>query len=238
MTETAQPKPRISDGDILAWCGKCGRHLPSSEFHKRKTNIERGGLLVHPCKSCGLAAARDWRRRNPDKAYAADRRGRLQNMAAHRARVRKWTLKNPERVKIAKRAANVVALAIRRGVLTRPNACEKCGSAGFVEASHSDYSKPLLVQWLCRRCHRRLDRRDPRTLVAPPRQARYSREKLIEILVDFRLREGRMPRSIDCGGDLPSCSTLKFYFGSISAAFHEASQSCGAVEEREVATTK
>lgn len=40
---------------------------------------------------------------------------------------------------------------IKRGKVKK-EACEKCGSM-FVEAHHEDYSKPLQVRWLCRRCH-------------------------------------------------------------------------------------
>jgi hypothetical protein len=33
-----------------------------------------------------------------------------------------------------------------------PQPCEDCGAAN-VEKHHEDYSKPLAVTWLCRRCH-------------------------------------------------------------------------------------
>lgn len=59
-----------------------------------------------------------------------------------------------------KRAANAVQTALRRGVLTRPDACSRCGAVmrgagaqGLVQAHHADYAKPLDVVWLCPRCH-------------------------------------------------------------------------------------
>lgn len=44
-------------------------------------------------------------------------------------------------------------LAVARGLLT-PTPCQHCG-ASKVEGHHEDYSKPLMVVWLCRPCHAR-----------------------------------------------------------------------------------
>jgi ribosomal protein S27AE len=42
--------------------------------------------------------------------------------------------------------------AVRRGTLKR-KPCEVCGDADSVK-HHDDYSKPLEVRWLCRKCHK------------------------------------------------------------------------------------
>lgn len=47
---------------------------------------------------------------------------------------------------------------LRRGKLTR-KPCEDCGSLD-VQMHHTDYSKPLLVTWLCRKCHLARHRRE------------------------------------------------------------------------------
>lgn len=47
-----------------------------------------------------------------------------------------------------------VAKAIKIGVLKKPDKCSKCGVIGYVEGHHSDYTKPLNVDWLCCLCHR------------------------------------------------------------------------------------
>jgi ribosomal protein S27AE len=44
--------------------------------------------------------------------------------------------------------------AVRDGRLTTLS-CEKCG-AEPTQAHHDDYSKPLVVRWLCARCHQQL----------------------------------------------------------------------------------
>lgn len=58
-------------------------------------------------------------------------------------------------------ARNAVSRAVRDGELVR-QPCEKCGSTArakdgrsLVHAHHDDYSKPLIVRWMCQRCHYR-----------------------------------------------------------------------------------
>lgn len=50
-------------------------------------------------------------------------------------------------------ARNQLAQAIRNGQIRRSRRCEACGREGHVDAHHHDYSKPLFVEWLCKRCH-------------------------------------------------------------------------------------
>lgn len=60
---------------------------------------------------------------------------------------KEWRKRNPEKVK----AHWMVSNAIRYGKLSR-KPCEKCGNPKS-HAHHSDYSKPLAIEWLCHRCH-------------------------------------------------------------------------------------
>lgn len=64
-------------------------------------------------------------------------------------RQRRWQLANPA----ARAAHDIVAAARRRGALSRPECCEQCGATGRLDAHHPDYGRPLVVQFLCRRCH-------------------------------------------------------------------------------------
>lgn len=43
--------------------------------------------------------------------------------------------------------------AVDHGEIKRETACEQCSSERHVEAHHDDYSKPLVVRWLCASCH-------------------------------------------------------------------------------------
>ncbi|KKN69016.1 hypothetical protein LCGC14_0444880 [marine sediment metagenome] len=58
-----------------------------------------------------------------------------------------------DRSPLKARAYSQLAFALHRGELTRPEACENCGATGPVEGHHEDYRYPLVVRWLCVRCH-------------------------------------------------------------------------------------
>ncbi len=51
----------------------------------------------------------------------------------------------------------LVFKAICRGTLRRPRECERCciTPRRKLHGHHSDYSKPLEVEWLCAKCHRK-----------------------------------------------------------------------------------
>ena len=56
-------------------------------------------------------------------------------------------------LKSKKQAVGIVRAAVKSGRLIRPDSCSGCGRRVEVHAHHDDYSKPLDVRWLCRRCH-------------------------------------------------------------------------------------
>jgi len=62
---------------------------------------------------------------------------------------RGWRERSPEK----QAAHSAVGQAIKTGKLVRPSVCEGCGEDAFCEAHHSDYSRKLDVEWLCKTCH-------------------------------------------------------------------------------------
>ena len=84
---------------------------------------------------------------------------RRKNVKRRVAHSRAWDKRNPERT----RAGVIARRACKMGILKK-QPCFICGSRKKVEKHHDDYSKPLDVTWLCRPCHRLLDRR-PKTLI-------------------------------------------------------------------------
>ncbi|OJU51139.1 MAG: hypothetical protein BGO03_01775 [Mesorhizobium sp. 61-13] len=62
----------------------------------------------------------------------------------------RWRERNP----LATWAHAATRSALRRGLLVPPDACEKCGKAGRLDAHHDDHHDPLSVRFWCRACHR------------------------------------------------------------------------------------
>lgn len=84
------------------------------------------------CRACRNAYMRKWR--STPKGKRSERRYRLKS--------------------ITRSYANVYQ---SRGLLT-PQPCQFCLSETHIEKHHPNYRKPLLVIWLCRKCHRALHR--------------------------------------------------------------------------------
>ena len=73
--------------------------------------------------------------------------------SCHAAYMRNWrkTHKLTPEQRIKDNARSYANVYQRRGKLL-PLPCQTCGSEKS-EKHHDDYSKPLDVRWLCRRCH-------------------------------------------------------------------------------------
>lgn len=53
---------------------------------------------------------------------------------------------------LQRRPSYAIHLALKSGELVR-QPCEKCGTTERIHAHHDDYSKPLVVRWLCQKHH-------------------------------------------------------------------------------------
>ncbi len=63
----------------------------------------------------------------------------------------------------ARSAQSLLRYHVLAGHIVRPSVCEECGANNrAIEAAHYNYDEPLRVRWLCRSCHRRWDKRDPK----------------------------------------------------------------------------
>lgn len=98
---------------------------------------------------------RGWYWRNRDKACETARATRER----HADKIREYDRERGRRYgePEKERARRSVKWAIDSGALTR-EPCEVCGSI-VVDGHHDDYSKPLVVRWLCKRHHGEVHRR-------------------------------------------------------------------------------
>lgn len=150
-------------------CKRCTLNLPLTSFHYNRGTSDKCATYCKECASILSKIYRDensnrlkeyeksrWEARRIDPVYKAkaakqQRRWLENNRDKHRARKLKWRANNPLQVK----AHIAVKDAIRAGKLRKKLSC-KCGSTEQIEAHHSDYTKPLKVKWLCRKCHIKL----------------------------------------------------------------------------------
>lgn len=52
---------------------------------------------------------------------------------------------------------------VDKGNITRSSMCEECGCDNKkIEGAHYNYSEPLNVRWLCRSCHVKWDKLEPK----------------------------------------------------------------------------
>jgi hypothetical protein len=166
------------DRSSLRRCARCSESKPLSAFYyvKRASGKSRYGAY---CRPCVTAAHREWRTKNRERVLDGERRWRAENSEhlseqtrqwrarnpeAFAASSRAWKVRNPERIRIQQRASFHVQQALKQGTLVRPSTCATCGKGGSITAAHNDYSRPLDVRWLCRSCHSRWDRAEPKTL--------------------------------------------------------------------------
>jgi hypothetical protein len=142
-------------------CTYCGRVLPLERFSPCRNG--RYGRYSR-CKRCHAQITRTRRRRDPARVRKSHQAWRRRNKEVAAAAARRWKRKHPER----HRAHEMVRAALTCGVLVRPDRCEGCRRKARVVAHHSDYARPLDVEWLCRACHgrRHVDLRLRRTTEA------------------------------------------------------------------------
>jgi hypothetical protein len=105
------------------------------------------------CCECLLKTVASNKHRSEEAiARRADRKAQKQREGKSNHSKKKWRENNPKKVK----ASQMVNNAVRDGRLDKPDECSSCGSKAKLVGHHSDYDKPLEVEWLCSTCHRQI----------------------------------------------------------------------------------
>lgn len=128
-------------------CFKCGVVKALDGFYKHPAMTD--GHLGK-CIECAKADVRKHyaETREQRSAYEAKRTQDPARKAKRHEAERRHRHRHPDRAK----ARLAVGRAVAKGSLIR-TPCIECGDPK-VQAHHEDYSKPLVVEWLCFRCHR------------------------------------------------------------------------------------
>lgn len=129
-------------------CKSCTIEKDQSFFYPRNKST---------CKKCVIKRGVEQDRANPAAKAARQLKTRIKNREKYNAYYRTWYAKNGRSRTPEKQYAHYrVSVAIKKGELVRPTVCVECLSQARIEAHHDDYNKPLMVRWLCNRCHRKI----------------------------------------------------------------------------------
>ena len=133
-------------------CFKCQQSLPLDSFY---THSAMADGRLGKCKECTRLDAIQHRRKHVERYREYDRgRTRLPHRLAKRKAITlRQQTQEPHKYRARYAAANA-----RRDGRVEPEPCYFCASTQDIEVHHPDYARPLLVYWLCRICHRKLDK--------------------------------------------------------------------------------
>lgn len=142
-------KYRYENGIRLWQCTECTQYLPTESFFCSK----RPPGITSRCRKCH--GQESIRTRNRDLKNKVNReymrRARKTNPDKYRLRER---LAGQARLGTEKtKAREILNHAVKSGKVRKPTNCSQCGKMRRLTAHHDDYSKPLVVRWLCYECH-------------------------------------------------------------------------------------
>ena len=125
-------------------CRGCGQDKRLGAFHSDRS---RPDGLRNQCKACVNRYHRELRAKKPGHYIDYSRR----YYRKHSTEIIRYEQARRASMQVRYAANNAVNNAIRDGKLER-QPCEVCGKPN-AHGHHEDYSKPLDVNWLCRRHH-------------------------------------------------------------------------------------
>ncbi len=146
-------------------CTRCAETKPISEFYR----LKKTGYYVPTCKYCHAAMYKVYSN-TPGflERRRAYERARIESgyhvEYYHRPEVRKRILARQKEAfydhkKRIKRMARWYASNCLRDGKIKREPCAECGKEQS-QMHHSDYTKPLLIVWLCSACHAKLMRKE------------------------------------------------------------------------------
>lgn len=124
-------------------CSSCGELKPLDHFQKRKAS--KDGLTAS-CKGC--LKIRD--KAKHDKKATSWCRVPYVNIEPRAA----YVMRNGRK----RYAHEQLNYAVKVGKVLKREKCERCGNQELVHGHHDDYNKPLIVMWLCPKCHKQRHR--------------------------------------------------------------------------------
>ena len=143
-------KPKKIDGIDHWLCPTCGRWLPKKSYYSSKVTWNK---ITSQCRNCHIRGSVNTRDRENSRRLAREsgRRTRAANPEKFRARERIASRKRKKDRRYY--ARQMVHIALKLGMLTKPKVCSQCQRQIRLTAHHPDYEFPLVVEWVCYECH-------------------------------------------------------------------------------------
>jgi len=133
-------------------CTKCKNNKEIKEFIKRKDS--RFGIQLI-CKKCLYTR----QNKHATDKYNRDPEFRKKYLLRKSKWRREHNYKNPKDLTKQKIAYNKIKYAVSLKKIIKPKKCEYCFEEKELHAHHIDYDRPLIVFWLCAKCHKEIHRR-------------------------------------------------------------------------------
>lgn len=129
-------------------CFKCEKTKPVLDFYKH-AGMADGRL--GKCIECAKIDVKKRYNTEPEKlrAYELKRNKLPARRASKKDYLKTWRKKNRDK----SRAHKEIGRKTAAGKIQR-EPCSVCGTNKYVHAHHDDYSKPLVVLWLCAKHHK------------------------------------------------------------------------------------
>ena len=126
-------------------CFKCGIEKELSEFY---VHPQMADGYLNKCKECNKKDVQENYELRREYYREYDRK---RNKKEKRLQLRRnYHIENNEKIK----THQLVHQAIKKGNIIKPENCQICGlHTKFLDAHHHDYTKPLDVIFVCRKCH-------------------------------------------------------------------------------------
>lgn len=132
-------------------CKKCNLAKDIDDFY---SHFGMSDGHINECKECVRRRVSEYAK--TDKGLETERRRR--NTPKRKKWVVEYTKRRREKDPLKYKARMKLGNAVRDGRIEK-YPCEVCG-ATKVQAHHDDYSKPLIVRWLCFNCHKKHHEKD------------------------------------------------------------------------------
>ena len=149
-------------------CRECNIEKPLFDFY---THARMKDGHLNKCKVCVKSRVHKYTEVNSEKRkqwvrnYISSEKGKEKSAqyfsTEHGKAVKKRSSENyRKRYPLKIKANHLVAYALECGNLMKPSVCSECKSESKLEGHHDDYTKPLVIRWLCISCHKSWHRKN------------------------------------------------------------------------------